>query len=120
MEDGLSNATEIVDPDRDPPEKNNFYSYYNFQNYLDIERTIAVLYFSFTTLTTIGLGDFNPKSNLERLIMAVVFMAGVAVFSILMDNFLNSVKSFRKISAENEESERLSKFLNLLIKYNKG
>ena len=61
-----------------------------------------------------GFGDFSPESNLERIIMVVVFVTGVAVFSILTNNFLDSVSLFRKISSENEESEGLSKFLNLL------
>jgi len=62
----------------------------------------------------VGFGDFSPESNLERIIMVVVFVTGVAVFSILTNNFLDSVSLFRKISSENEESEGLSKFLNLL------
>ena len=81
---------------------------------------MLTLYFSFTTLVTVGFGDFSPTSNIERLLMVGIFVTGVAVFSVLTNNFLDSVSAFRKISSENEESEGLAKFLNLLKMYNKG
>ena len=31
---------------------------------------LKLVYFTFTTLSTVGFGDFSPKSNLERLILA--------------------------------------------------
>lgn len=52
--------------------------------------------------------------------MVVIFIAGVAVFSIIMDNFLTTVKDIRYITSENDESEKLSQFLSLLKKLNKG
>ena len=73
-----------------------------------------------TTLVTVGFGDIGPTNDMERLLMVVILVTGVAVFSILTTNFLDSVKAFRKISAENESSEGLSKFLNLLTMYNRG
>ena len=53
------------------------------ESYTNMERMWIVVYYSFTTLSTVGFGDYNPKSNFERLIMIVVFVVGVALFSII-------------------------------------
>lgn len=77
--------------------KNNYYDNWGLQHYTNAERSTSVLYFIFTTLTTIGFGDFYPISNLERVLMVFVFMIGVAVFALVMGNFLDSVKALKKI-----------------------
>jgi len=59
---------------------------YNSQN--NIRSAIAVSYWGFTTLTTIGLGDYHPRSDYERLLCAVVFLVGVSIQSIIMGNFM--------------------------------
>lgn len=41
-----------------------------------------VTYYALTTLTTVGFGDFYPTTNLERLVMCVVFVGGVSVYSV--------------------------------------
>ena len=52
---------------------------------------LSVTYFSLTTLSTIGFGDFNPKSNIERFIIAFVLLFGVMVFSLIMGAFMEIV-----------------------------
>ena len=47
-----------------------------------------MLYFSFTSLTTVGFGDFHPKSNFERIFIAFGLMFGVAIFSYIMGEFI--------------------------------
>lgn len=61
------------------------------------EEMIKINYFSFTTLSTVGFGDFNPRSNLERLYMAFGMLLGVAIFSSILGSFiamLDAVKDF--------------------------
>jgi hypothetical protein len=41
-------------------------------------------YFAFTTLLTIGFGDYYPESIEERAIFTVVFIGGVSLFSFIM------------------------------------
>ena len=45
----------------------------------NIRAAIAVSYWGFTTLTTIGLGDYHPRSDYERLLCAVIFLVGVSI-----------------------------------------
>ena len=42
------------------------------------------MYYSFTSLSTVGFGDFHPRSDFERLVCAAMLTFGVAIFSILM------------------------------------
>ena len=44
-------------------------------------------YFAFTSLATVGFGDINPRSNIERLLGAFMLLIGVAIFSVFMVNF---------------------------------
>ena len=50
----------------------------------DNENLTIVVYFMFTTLSTVGFGDFNPKSETERVIMTLVLLIGVACFSYIL------------------------------------
>lgn len=104
----VSIEMQLYSADEDFDGQDYFYSYFQLDTYGSGDTTVLALYYSFTTLSTVGFGDFRPRSNAERVLMAVVFVAGVAVFSVLMDNFLTTVKNFRAIASENEESERLS------------
>ena len=53
--------------------------------------TIAVTYFSVTSLSTVGLGDLHPRSNVERFLMAFFLLFGVSVFSYIMGNFIELI-----------------------------
>ena len=44
----------------------------------------AALYFAFTSLSTVGFGDFHPRSDTERLVGAAMLTFGVAIFSLVM------------------------------------
>lgn len=40
-------------------------------------------YFIFTTMSTVGYGDYSPKSLIDRTLTVVVLITGVVIFSIL-------------------------------------
>lgn len=52
---------------------------------------ISVIYFSMTTLSTVGFGDITAKSNLEKLTAIVVMFSGVGFFSYIMGNFISII-----------------------------
>jgi len=79
-----------------------------------------MIYYSFTSLSTIGFGDFHPKSDIERLLCAIILVMGVAVFSSIMGIFIEILEKVRQIEDEVDESEQLSLFLSLIQKFNKG
>ena len=45
------------------------------------------IYYSFTTLSTVGFGDIYPKSDDERLGTIVILVGGVSIFSIFLGDF---------------------------------
>lgn len=78
-------------------------------------------YFGFTTLTTIGFGDINPRSDVERAFGAIFFLVGVSIFSLLMTSFIDMLNKFKSFSDDNEgENDDLPKFFGTLRKFNHG
>lgn len=81
---------------------------------------IAVVYFAFTTLSTVGFGDIKPITNTERMIGSFILLFGVAVFSFIMGNFIEMLMEFKIVTSENEDNANLSKWFGLLARFNKG
>ena len=71
-------------PDVDSLEP-NFITYFNLQHKSATDLVIITTYFSLTSLTTIGLGDFRPTNDLERLVCAFILLFGVSIFSYIMN-----------------------------------
>jgi hypothetical protein len=49
---------------------------------------LKVNYYMMTSLTTVGLGDYNPKSNIERIEIAFCLLFGVMFVSIIIGAML--------------------------------
>lgn len=49
---------------------------------------ITVIYFSITTLSTVGYGDLTAQSNIEKCVAMLVMFAGVGFFSYIMGEFI--------------------------------
>ena len=65
---------------------------------------MRVVYFMFTTLSTVGLGDFNPKSEIERLVMCLILLLGVTCFAYIMSVLVTIVQEVQDATADTEES----------------
>ena len=63
----------------------------NYYLYKDDPGTISLknMYFAFTSLSTVGFGDLAPRSDIERLVGSFVLLFGVAIFSMIMANFMD-------------------------------
>ena len=68
---------------------------------------VMMMYFAFTTLSTIGFGDFHPRSDSERLVVALIFLFGVAIFSYVMGNFQEILRKYNEFNLETEDYEKL-------------
>ena len=79
---------------------------------------IILVYFSFTSLSTVGFGDYNPKSNLERIVIAFFLLFGVAIFSYIMGIFIDILGQFKDLNAELDQGEELNKFFGVIKKFN--
>ena len=58
---------------------------------------VKLCYFAITTLSTIGYGDLHPVSTEERIIILPILMFGVAVFSLIMSQYIEILLSYNSI-----------------------
>lgn len=79
---------------------------------------ISATYFLFTSLSTVGFGDYHPKNDFERCIVATVLLFGVAIFSYILGEFLNIVTTLLDLNKEYDEGTDLNKFFGTLKKFN--
>lgn len=84
------------------------------------EITIAVTYYSVTSLSTVGLGDLHPRSNIERVFISFFLLFGVSVFSYLMGNLIEIIHEIQAIDATICDGDKLSRFFGLLQRFNGG
>jgi len=81
---------------------------------------IIFVYFAFTTLSTVGFGDFNPRSDAERCVQAFIMLFGVTIFSYIMGNFIEILQAFQASNVDNGDEEDLERMFKVLTKFNKG
>ena len=67
-------------------DKFDIHNYYTYMDESEADRRSAIIvtYFAFTSLSTVGFGDFHPRSCVERLFIAFVLLGGVSIFSFIM------------------------------------
>ena len=65
-----------------------FIDYYGLNLFTDSHKTITMIYYAFTSLSTVGLGDLVPRSNIERLFVSFSLLIGVAIFSYTLEEFI--------------------------------
>lgn len=125
----------VVDvfPPKDIYDTNNFYlkflasddekegkvSEINFVHYDRVKRLVKLWYFAFTTLSTIGFGDFSPQSTKERFIAVFILLFGVSVFSFIIGQFIEIMRNYKSLWAVGHHKD-LSKWISLLSRFNNG
>ena len=78
------------------------------------------MYFVFTTMTTVGFGDYFPVSDTERLAWTAVLLSGVICFSYFMGILLEMIIKIKNFDDEFENEDDLEKFFLLLKRFNGG
>lgn len=97
-----------------------FIAYYGIQNQSDGFITVTMIYYAFTSLSTVGFGDYAPRSDLERAIGSMVLLCGVAVFSYIMGNFIDILNNYLEFTSDINDGDKLSRFFGILKEFNKG
>lgn len=78
------------------------------------KRVLINTYFSMTSLSTVGFGDYYPVSDMERLFCAFVLLFGVALFSLFMGQLLEMIDKIKGLDNDFSEEDQLEKFFLLL------
>ena len=94
--------------------------YYGLKDKSPSELWIIALYFSFTSLSTVGFGDYHPRSNIERFVGAFVLLFGVAIFSFIMGNFIDILNNINEFFEGLDDGENLNKFFGTIKRFNKN
>ena len=84
------------------------------------EVILIMMYWAFTTLSTIGLGDYYPVNNFERSVMCVGFILGVAMFSVIMKMFIRILNKMLKLDEKPGEGNKLQCFFGAIRYFNHG
>ena len=77
-------------------------------------------YFAFTSLSTVGFGDYYPKNSFERLVCTLIIFLGNIVFGLIISNFNEMMDEINNFMYDHDDAEKLNSFFNLLQRFNKG
>ena len=100
--------------------ENFFISNFGMDEMKPSDSAIKMLYWAFTSLSTVGFGDLHPRSDVERVVCAIILLFGVMIFSYVLGNFVEILNVFIDINEEVEDMEGLTKFFGLLEHYNRN
>lgn len=84
-----------------------------------METLVKLCYFAITTLSTIGFGDLHPVSVQERVIILPILMFGVAVFSLIMSQYMEILLNYNSLS-ETGHHKDLTMWISMLSRFNNG
>jgi hypothetical protein len=79
---------------------------------------VIAVYFAFTSLSTVGFGDYAPRGNIERFVGAFILLFGVSIFSYIMGNFIDILKEFTAFHEPLDRGDELSKFFGTVQEFN--
>ena len=98
---------------------------YHFKDYYELEEknpfdlTLIFTYYAFTSLSTVGFGDYAPRSNPERVFIALILLFGVAIFSLIMGIFIDILNEFNSFNRDDfAEEESLARFFGIFRRFN--
>ena len=74
------------------------------------------MYFAFTSLTTVGFGDYYPRSDLERLIGTGIIFLGVVIFSHLCDCFTSILDDYAFYHKILDKGDKLNRRCRVLFR----
>ena len=112
----MDGSTDAIEDDN--PYIERFVVYFNLLELQPYHRVLIVTYFGFTSLSTVGLGDYHPRSDMERILTAFMLLFGVALFSIIMGSFCEILVEFQHYNDEIDKGDQLVTFFLLLQKFN--
>ena len=88
----------------------------NFKDRMRI--AITMTYFSLTTLSSVGFGDYEPKGIAECLMMIPIFLFGTAIFSWILGLFIQILEEYNEYQQEINDEDRLAGFFGLMRAFN--
>jgi len=75
---------------------------------------VISLYFALTSLSTVGLGDYYPINDEERLVGGFLLLSGGAVFAFMSGLLIDAIMHLNKFDREFDDGDELNKFFDTL------
>jgi len=89
-------------------ESDNWILCRGFQDHQDTDLYIVALYFSVTTLATVGYGDISACNLTERVVCSLMMLVGIFVYSVTIGSLTNLLASIdRRKAVLNQKLELL-------------
>ena len=92
-------------------QKESFYSFESYGFIDDHENTdkfsslVKLVYWALTTLSTIGYGDFLPKTVNEKIIVCIVMISGISVFTYIIGKFITILNGYKELGVQRDGRE---------------
>lgn len=74
---------------------------WDYREFNGAHRTLTLIYFAFTSLSTVGFGDYYPVNDQERVVGSFVMLFGVAAFSYCAGELLVMVDNLQQSMDDN-------------------
>ena len=81
---------------------------------------LKVFYFAFTSLTTVGFGDYHPISTTERAFCGFMIFMGVLIFSYIMNEYNSLIDQYNASQQEYDEGDQLKLFFVVMKHFNEN
>ena len=86
----------------------------------EINQIVAVMYFAFTTMSTVGFGDFHPTNSYERVLGVLIFMFGNAAFTLVIGDIIDMIGVMKNyFSHKQVDDSNLYTFFCTIERFNK-
>ena len=105
---------------KDAKNIDNFILAYDMRAMPMSQKTVVLMYFAFTSLSTVGFGDYHPVSEYERIFCALILLLGVSIFSYIMGEINQILTQYQALEAELDDGDRLTKFFGLMTSLNEN
>jgi hypothetical protein len=73
---------------------------------------LRVLYFTLTTVTTVGYGDYLPKNVYEFALLCVIMLCAVAFFAYIMGSFNSAIQEYDELTSTDDKKSELNIWLD--------
>lgn len=80
-----------------------------------LKSLIELWYYGLTTLSTIGYGDYLPKTVNEKILISFVMLGGISIFSYIIGKFIKILLGYKELKNFTEQGN-LNKWMALMQK----
>lgn len=108
---------EVLNPGIEWKSEPTFYYKFDIEHKTKFETIIISWYYSMTTLTTVGYGDYYPISNTEIFVAVCYMLCGVVFFSYIMSSVIEIINNQQKKMSLEDKSQGLRNWLTVLTRY---